>query len=176
MAGAKSTGPRERQENRRWAEDHLATPSLAQGGQLQDGGLVAGAGGQGKKQDDEQEKQVEEQVEEQVDHSWQVLLLGRDPLILPHPHFHLAGLGLPLTGWQWEKSVRSLLLCLKPQHLCRVDKDKVQPTTSSSSSPAFPHNAAAAQCLANMDFSEAAASFTNSFTRNITHNLRRWRT
>ena len=110
MAGAKSTGPRERQENRRWAEDHLATPSLAQGGQLQDGGLVAGAGGQGKKQDDEQEKQVEEQVEEQVDHSWQVLLLGRDPLILPHPHFHLAGLGLPLTGWQWEEKCAQPLI------------------------------------------------------------------
>ena len=82
----------------------------------------------------------------------------------------LASLSLAGSG---RKSVRSLLLCLKPQHLCRVDKDKVQPTTSSSSSPAFPHNAAAAQCLANMDFSEAAASFTNSFTRNVTHNLRR---
>ena len=84
MAGAKSTGPRERQENRGRAEDHLATPSLAQGGQLQDGGLVAGAGGQGKKQEDEQEKQVEEQV----DHSWQVLLLGRDP---PPPSLSLGG-------------------------------------------------------------------------------------
>ena len=104
MAGAKSTGPRERQENRGGAEDHLATASLAQGGQLQDGGLVAGAGGQGKKQEDEQEKQVEEQV----DH-----IVGKSCCwggILPHPHFHLAGLGLPLTGWQWEEKCAQPLI------------------------------------------------------------------
>jgi len=30
--------------------------------------------------------------------------------ILPHPHFHLAGLGLPLTGWQWEEKCAQPLI------------------------------------------------------------------
>ena len=111
MAGAKSTGPRERQENRGGAENHLATPSLAQGGQLQDRGVVAGAGGQGYKQEDEQEKQVEEQV----DHSWQVLLLGRDP---PPPSLSLGGTWPPSHWLAVGGKVCAASYCVSSSSTC----------------------------------------------------------